>query len=594
MRLTTALSLLLLTLPQQTPNIQQVSGPRGSIEGVVIHAVTKEPIVGARVTINRMQQAPTALPAIPGTPPPAPAAPPGPAGIPQRPPAVNTDTQGKFVFKDVEPGQYTLQSANNGFARAEYGQRAVGSQGRPVTVAAEQTLKDLVIPMTPAGNVSGRVRDLAGQPVVGVQVQILKVSYGSNGQRTFQSAGNTRTNDRGEYRLYWITPGRYYLNAGSSQGTPLNIGGGGASPNEVQEVYVSTYYPNVTDISFATSLNVQAGSEFSGIDLSVSRQQLYRIRGRLVDSRTDRPPQTATFSISSRSLGGGGFIMNGLPNTRYNNTDGTFEMRDMAPGSYGISAQVPDASGAPATSLVQSTQPRAQANVIVVSADIENLTLTILPLLSLPGRLSIDGQPLTGLTSLDRLRVQLLSTADSSSFFVTQPTSASPTSADGIFKIDNLLPGDYRVTVSGMPPGHYLKEVRLEQTEGGLDQPLRVVSSSTGPLEVVISAKGGQLEGTIVDERQQPVRETEAVLMPEQQRNRFDLYRTARSDQNGRFTLRGIPPGDYKIFAWESLEPFAYYDPEVLRAFEAKGKLVHVTESSTQMVEVRIIPPLEP
>ena len=58
-------------------------------------------------------------------------------------PAVNTDSQGKFSLKDVEPGSYTLQVASNGFARAEYGQRMVGVPGRPVTLTADQTLKTL-------------------------------------------------------------------------------------------------------------------------------------------------------------------------------------------------------------------------------------------------------------------------------------------------------------------------------------------------------------------------------------------------------------------------------------------------------------------
>ncbi len=85
---------------------------------------------------------------------------------------------------------------------------------------------------------------------------------------------------------------------------------------------MSTYYPNVTDITLAASLNVQPGNEISGIDLSISRQQLYRIRGRIIDARTDKPPQAATLTISSRSLGGGGFLMTSGPNTRYNNADG--------------------------------------------------------------------------------------------------------------------------------------------------------------------------------------------------------------------------------------------------------------------------------
>src|SRR5262245_65081193 len=123
MRLTGILLMLFLFSPQQTPTFQQPSGPRGTIEGLVIHAATKEPIVGARVTINRVQQAPTALPAIPGAPAPAPAAPVGGPTAPARPVAVITDAQGKFVFKDVEPGLYSVAAANNGFARAEYGQR---------------------------------------------------------------------------------------------------------------------------------------------------------------------------------------------------------------------------------------------------------------------------------------------------------------------------------------------------------------------------------------------------------------------------------------------------------------------------------------
>jgi hypothetical protein len=224
---------------------------------------------------------------------------------------------GKFILKDVEPGQYRLNAAKNGYARAEFGEPIVGAQGRPLTLALDQAMQDVVVHLTPAGNVSGRVRDLSGQPVVGVPVALMRMRTTPMGRKTYTSGGSTRTNDRGEYRLYWVTPGRYYLNAGSTQGSPVNVGGGGASPNEVQDVYTSTYYPNVTDISYATVLNIQSGVELSGIDLSISRQQLFKVRGRLIDSRTDRPPQSASFSFSSRSLTGGGFVMSGISNTKY-------------------------------------------------------------------------------------------------------------------------------------------------------------------------------------------------------------------------------------------------------------------------------------
>jgi hypothetical protein len=64
------------------------------------------------------------------------------------------------------------------------------------------------------------------------------------------------------------------------------------------------------------------------------------------------------------------------------------------------------------------------------------------------------------------------------------------------------------------------------------------------------------------------------------------------TDTSGHFTIATIPPGDYKFFSWESAPNGAYYDPAFLRLYEASGIAVHVGESSTQDVSVRMIPAL--
>ena len=602
--LASLLFLLLQTAP--VPGTPQ-QAPKGSIEGIVVRIGTADAIPGARVTLTRVQAPVTALPSAPPLPP---GPPPAGAGVisitqsvaasPGAPalaanssaaiPAINTDSKGNFVFKDIDSSSYRIQVASNGYARTEYGQRVFGAQGISINLTPGQAMKDLTIPLTPAGNISGQIRDLLGQPLAGISVQLLKPSYNANGQRSFQSAGSVRTNDHGEYRLYWVTPGRYYLTAGSSQGAPVNIGGGGASPNEVQDSYVSTYYPGVTDLGQAAILEVRPADELSGVDLKISRQQLYKIRGRVIDTRTGQTPQTVSMTFSSQSLTGGGFSMGGGPNQNYAPATGTFEYRDVAPGAYVIGATIGDPAG-PGVSPFTSTQPRAQASVTVAGSDIENVVLSIIPSVSLPGRFSMEGPELSTLTGLDRIRVQLRPSVDGilSSGFLTSQPQAQAVNTDGAFKIDNVSPGEYRVSVSALPPGYYVKEARLDQTDV-LDQPMRFSGTVSGPLDVVVSANGGQIEGTVVNDKQKPMPGIQAVLIPARGINRIDLYKTTATDDKGRFTMRGITPGDYKIFAWEALEQNAWFDSDLLRQYEQKGSFMHITEGAKEPVEVKIIP----
>ena len=603
-------SLLFLQLQTaQIPGTPQ-QAPKGSIEGIVVRIGTVDPVAGARVTLTRAQAPSTALPAAPPLPGPPPAgagviavtqSTSAPSGSPALPPpslvsipAVNTDSKGNFVFKDLDSGSYRIQVASNGYARTEYGQRVFGGLGISLTLTPGQALKDLTIPLTPAGNISGQIRDLLGHPLAGIPVQLLKPTYNTNGQRSFQSAGTARTNDHGEYRLYWVTPGRYYLNAGSSQGVLPNLGGGGASPNEVQDSYVSTYYPGVTDLGQATILEVRPADELSGMDLKISRQQLYKIRGRVIDARVGQSPQSVSMTFASQPPTGGGFITSGGPNQNYAPATGTFEYRDVAPGTYVIGATVPDPAapaGGPPLILLNSQLPRAQASVTVSGSDIENVVLAIVPSVSLPGRFRVDGPELSTFTGLDRIRVQLSPSLDgliSSNFLTSQPQPQA-LNTDGTFKVDNVSPGEYRVSVTALPPGYYVKEARLDQTDV-LDQPMRFSGTVSGPLEVVVSANGGQIEGTVVNDKQKPVPGIQAVLIPARGINRFDLYKTSVTDDKGRFTIRGITPGDYKIYAWEALEQNAWFDSDLLRQYEQKGSFMHITEGAKEPVEVKIIP----
>ena len=56
----------------------------------------------------------------------------------------------------------------------------------------------------------------------------------------------------------------------------------------------------------------------------------------------------------------------------------------------------------------------------------------------------------------------------------------------------------------------------------------------------------------------------------------MDLVRTTISDQDGRVTMPNVPPGEYKLFSWESIDNGAFFDPEVLKRFEQQGRAIRV------------------
>jgi hypothetical protein len=110
-------------------------------------------------------------------------------------------------------------------------------------------------------------------------------------------------------------------------------------------------------------------------------------------------------------------------------------------------------------------------------------------------------------------------------------------------------------------------------------------------IEIVLATNPGVLEGIAVDKNRQPVANATIALVPDAARRlRPDVYRTARTDESGRFRLRDIPPGVYFAFAWEDIEDGIWRDPEFIRSNEGAGRLVRINESGRETVELIAIP----
>jgi len=562
-----------------------------SIEGAVLVVGTEQP-VRAHINLN-----PDAAPVTPRG---------GARGVPRPAASTMTDSSGRFALKDVPTGSYRLTITANGFVKQEL----------PIRVVGDQTMKDVVLRMTRTGTVSGRVTDDAGWNSIGAEVQVVSVAWNAQGQKTLVPVSTTRVDDRGEYRLFGLTPGRYYLAAGTL-GRPLyqlvyNTYWGGApgsslrppNSNVIEQLYGVMFYPGVADLKDAAPIDVQPGADIPGMDLVVPRQEPHQVRGRVVDARTGQSMTSAFITLAqlnfrdevviSMPAGGGGLA--GSTGEVYDPAKG-FELLSVSPGWFIITAEPGEAAG-PLPARASKLFPSAFAVYNLTNSDINDVVLTIEDPMSIGGRVVVDGQLPSTVPGLDRMKVGMApmdgpferwlgaacsQTTSSTNIRCIPMPRSQPVQANGTFQVQNMKRGRFRVTLDSVPADYYVKEIRFDKNDI-LNTPLQFAGPVPEPMEVILSAAAGQIAGSVGSPNAQ------VVLIPDTNRTRIDLFRTATTDASGRFTLRGITPGDYKIYAWEAIEPYAYFDPDFVQRAQSSGRAVRVTESDRLTIDLKLIP----
>jgi protocatechuate 3,4-dioxygenase beta subunit len=535
-------------------------------------------------------------------------------------PPLMTDSQGRFAFDNLQPGTYKLIFASNGYARQDYGQRGADGSGIPIVLNAGQVKRDIVMRMSQVAAVGGRITDSSGLPIAGVPVQLFRFAYDETGQKKVQRTASTLTDDRGDYRIFHLSPGRYFLNAGNLPGQTgpnglslalLNQGLNGiANSNRIPEKYTLSYYPGVDDANSATAIDVPSGADLSGLNMSLRVQQSYRVRGNVLDSRTGQPPASASIALTIQTndpLNAANVnTSDGTP--VYNPADGTFELRNVSSGAYTISATLPNPTSQnlppnfpnmssadqraylDAMSAASASAPRASAAVNVVNSDVDGVQLKPSPGGIISGHFNSDQDPSMPAPEFTFLRLQLKSVDGAAPAAPGGITAQSrPASTDGTFRIENIWQGEYRLALAGLPAGYYVKEARLGDVDI-LSGSFKYSGIETKTLNVVISPRTGQVDGTITNSQGQPVPGARVVLIPERNRDRAELFQPATADPSGHFNIIGVAPGDYKLAAWEFIEPFAFFDRDLLKQADDVGKPVRVTESSKQTINVISVP----
>jgi hypothetical protein len=310
------------------------------------------------------------------------------------------------------------------------------------------------------------------------------------------------------------------------------------------------------------------------VNLTLVPARTYRVRGTVTGVTPGQKPVVELFPKAGDSI---------RANANEIGPDGQFEVRGVAPGSYVLRA------GAGTGSQLLT----ARQDISVVAADVEGVKLAPLPTFTISGHLHIEGSASGDLTQYV-VNLRQAELPEDPGFFMSQDFFGTNASVDrlGNFDWKDVNPGTYVVQVYGGEGqgSFFLKSVTL----GGRNIETGFTASGPATLDLVVSSKGGMVEGTVVEkekdvENDHPVANATVVAVPEEKYRKLpDRFGMGSTDQHGHFTIRGLAPGTYTLYAWQDLEEGVWRDPDFLKSQEANGKTVKVEEGSHQQVELTL------
>lgn len=485
----------------------------------------------------------------------------------------STGPDGEYEIGGLPAGRYTIAASRSGFLPSQYGQRRTGEQGKPVEVAEGVTIESIDFTLDRAGVISGRVLDETGEPVANASVYALQSRF-YRGRRQFipvivDAAVHATTDEKGLYRLTPVVPGEYLIVAKFSERWLSD----GKEPQTF--AYAASYFPGTANAADAQRIKIAAGQEAGAIDVSLVAGRAATLSGR-VTALNEAPFAGANIELTQELMSpdGGSMFMSGSTRAA---ADGTFRLRDVAPGHYILTASGPSGDRGADSASMELTIAGADINGISLDVDAGGL---------------VAGQVVTD--SGDALPSPALRVTTLSANF--ERSSVAPSRAeDGLVGPDGRFlrrgpTGPAFVRVDGLPPGWALKRVQIGNREV-TDVPVDIRARQTlSDIMVVLSKRLPSLGGTATDAQGRPA-DGPIVLFPADAakwREATGLLRNSRPDQTGRYRFDTVRPGDYLIVAIDHMEPWQVNDPEFLAAVRNRATKVTIGDEPATL-DLRVI-----
>jgi hypothetical protein len=546
------------------------------------------------------------------------------------------DSDGRFVFMGLPPGVVTMTATRLGYLPGAYGQRRPGGAGAELELQPGDQRDDVTIPMWKPAAITGTVTDEAGEPVVGITVNVLRRTM-TSGQPTFAFArwgSEVRTDDRGVFRSPELLPADYVVLVPATQTTfPAALlqqaqAGGPGSPNQTEmftatreityfgnarnqqigdfvlmtrnsatippapaadglpAVYRTTFFPSALSPAEAAVVPVRSGEERSGVNIQIRPARAVRVSGMLV-----APPGAPLAARAVRLLAANEpDIMSyfGLEvATGMSDTKGAFTLLGIPPGQYTIKVASPPLGRGP-VSTPDPNQPLLWANQLVTvgQTDLADVAVALQLAPTISGHAEFKGgRPPPPAAVVNKALITLESAAQGvytlDSWIRLDSTGAFAAAAP---------PGRYYLRPDPVPEGWWAKSATY-QGRDVLDAPLDLKADAAG-IVVTYADDTQRVSGTVRDQRGAPDPNAVVLLFPSD-RSAWTAAqpsrrtRTARVSRTGTFALSDMAPGDYFIVAYDDGASDQTADSKFLEALSRVATSLSIREFEKKTVELK-------
>jgi hypothetical protein len=542
--------------------------------------------------------------------------PPTPAGpvtqvVPTR---ILTGSDGRFVFRGLAPGSYTVSANRNGYLPGSSGQRQPQAVARPIAMPANGRIGDVVVRMWKAASLSGRVSDESGELLVRVRVGVFRKGI-AGGRQTFSAVQQLVTDDRGMYRAGRLSPGEYLVamtapvvafpSAMRNEVSPPG-GRGGNSPRTASmgdflvrldpgiptpppiadgrfRTYPPTFHPGTPSALQASVVRLRAGEDFGGVDIQLHPTGMAAVRGQIVGPDLMFSPELQLVRADSET------VVVGMPGAITSaSAEGPFVFPSVPDGGYTLRV----------VGVAQSAAPPAPpilfwaADPVVVSGQDVEVTVVLREGVRIRGHVQFDGtrmEPNAGV-----LRQIPVSVEPAYGAAISTPGVISSTSArvepSGAFTTPGVPGGSYVVRVTNSPQGWMFAGA----FSGGRDissSPVDILSDLDGVI-LRFTDRWTGLQGTVRDARGQADPNATVLVFP------LDPFewegygpmprrlRLAHTSSTGSYAVDPLPTGDYYAIALAE-EPIEWRDRSVLETLSRSATRVHVRADGKTTLDLR-------